>query len=220
MLIIQLLIFLIILHSSEQQNSRQPYFFQTSSGNIFVEFSFQTRIIESDTFFINPKLLFKLSNGTILNKVVFDTHGGPSVANFMTAKVPEFSDSIILATAGCAGGSNSYFETTIVGIVNGQVKDLFRTHLITHNQGAICIEAATKSDPTKILLWNDIWEGIAHFDSHRYQAEIFQWDGSSFVITKTVETKKEYSDWMEASKQFRYHNNVDVVVRLLGDYGR
>jgi hypothetical protein len=220
MLIIQFLILLNFLHSAEQQNDHQPYVFQTASGKILVEVSFQTRIFESDTFFTNPQLLFKSSSGIILNKVGFDTHDGPSVANFMTAKVPELGDSIILATAGCAGGSDSYFETTIVGIVNGQVKDLFLTHLISHNQGAFCIKVATKSDPTKILLWNDIWEDGAHYDPHRYQVEIFQWNGSSFVKSKTIETKKKYPDWMTAAKQFRYHNNVDVVVCLLGDYGR
>ncbi|MGA3286129.1 MAG: hypothetical protein ABSD46_01740 [Bacteroidota bacterium] len=168
---------------------------------------------------MKPILVFRSSNRKELHRVEFNSvEKWRSDVRFKVIKLPEFADSVLVAVAVSPGGSDSQYESTVIGILNGKIQDSFHEHLVSHNQGALCIEPLSHSDSTNIILWKELWEDGAHYDPHRYSATVFNWNGLFFKQVKSLETKKKYPVWQDAAKNLGFKSSFDYVGFLIPDF--
>lgn len=219
MLLAILLISLDISVSLLQHAGYQPFAFQTSIGRIVVETEPTSHSVHSEKSTKRPSLVFRSSDGKELRRVEFNVdEGSYSDVKFTLVKLSEFADSAFVVIAGSAGGSDSRFESTVVGIVNGRIRDLFSKHLFCNIQGALCIERSNVSDSTRVVLWQEIWGKEIHYAPHCYSATTFSWNGVSFVLTNHFETKAKYPTWLDAAIKSGFKSTFDYVSSLLPDF--
>jgi hypothetical protein len=193
---------------------------QSSIGAVTIETKVVSHLVIPDSCCKNPLLILKSPKGKEIANIGFfknDLHWYSDL-HFTTVRIPEVPDSIIIAVAGSPGGSDSRFETTIIGIEEGKIRELIQSHLLSNIQGAVCLEKVKNSDSTQIILWNEIWGMETHYAPHRYRATIFRWNGHVFAEVRYFETKKKYSVWQDAATKYHYHSKYDFVEHLIPDY--
>jgi hypothetical protein len=219
MILLIALISLSFPDSSFQYDVRPPYVFRSSIGSIVIETQVISHLVAPDSCCKKPLLVFHSSDGKELDRIEFNVvEKWYSDVKFTLVKLPELPDSVIVAVAGSPGGSDSRFESTIIGVVNGRIQDLFPKHLFSNIQGAFCIERSSNSDSTQIVLWKEIWGKEIHYAPHRYCATVFRWNGSCFHQAKYFETKTKYPAWFDAAKKYGFKSSFDYVGFLIPEY--
>ena len=218
MLLLTFIMSLFISDTLSQYDVREPYVYHSSIGNVLIETKVKSHLVEPDSCCKKPILIF-YSDGKEIQRIEFnvDEHWASDV-KFKVVKLSEFSDSVIVAVACSPGGSDCQYESTVIGVVDGTIQDLFQEHLVSHNQGALCIEKLSRSDSTQIILWKELWEDGTHYDPHRYCATIFRWNGHFFTQMKAFETKKKYPVWQDAGKKFGFQSSFDYVDHLFPNF--
>ncbi|HEY3417698.1 MAG TPA: hypothetical protein VGM23_12510 [Armatimonadota bacterium] len=69
-------------------------------------------------------------------------------------------------------------------------KDHVLSHLL---EGGLVIKTAAAGQPATLILYDFIWgDDESHADPHRYRAEWYRWNGTSFQRTQSRETRRKY----------------------------
>jgi|WetSurMetagenome_2_1015567.scaffolds.fasta_scaffold371608_1 hypothetical protein len=218
------LVFIFFSIAYTQSDRRCPCILRSSIGTIDICIQGINYITGGQ----NTSIIFKASDGVGIKTIRFfnDVSNDDSInwhtdINYVIIKLPEFTDSVIIAVAGYEDGTDNNYEGTLIGIVNGKLEDLLQQHLKCGIQGSICIEGK-RTSKTQLILWNELWaeDGFAeaHYGLHRYRATVFEWNGINFIQIKSFETEEKYKNYKEAASKNGYHSTYDYVANLLPDY--
>lgn len=153
--------------------------------------------------FVNPKtkhFIGKINVGTSESNLFIlketSTKNNPYV-RFKVLRANGLLTPLIFAVATYHGGSDSAFVGTIIGEVNGKIKELATEQMFVNNQGGIFVGNLGNGKGFGAVSWNFIWgndflEG--HYSYHHYEAEIYSFDNKTnlFKKTKTMRTKRKY----------------------------
>lgn len=158
--------------------------------------------------FTCPFLTVTAADGSLLTRVDF-FDGGQAARSvplrFTVVSLPGLEGPWIVATAGSAGGSDSSFETTVVGLSGGHLRDLLPKHVQTQIQGAVCVGRFGPEPRPSLLVLREVWgEGEVHYGAHRYTVGRYDWTGSALEPARVVTTRLQYNDWKECARALGY----------------
>lgn len=80
---------------------------------------------------------------------------------------------LVLAVAVSPGGSDTMFETSVIGAINRQIKVLTPEPLTNNIRGGVYVGDLGEGRGFGATVWNFLWEGDeVHYDPHRYQIKL------------------------------------------------
>jgi hypothetical protein len=102
---------------------------------------------------------------------------------------------LILAVAVAPGGSDTIFESSIVGNVNGEIRVLTPEPLTNNVQGGVYVGYLGKRWGTGAAVWNFLWEDGAHYEQHRYEVKLYPFDVKTvgFQKGKVLTSRRKYT---------------------------
>ena len=134
----------------------------------------------------------------------------PSVLKFKAITIKDELSPIIVAVATSPGGSDIHFETTLIGFLNGAIFELTPTHIKSSSQNALCLEKNGDGHHLQIVYFNFLWEE-AHYEPHRYEAILYEWDGNELAKINIKETTNKHKNWKGAATELGYHCQEDLI---------
>jgi hypothetical protein len=190
-----------------------------SLGNVTIEARYTPILPEGDQPLQSPVLIFRDQRGLELERVTFglgkDWH---SALNFEPVRLPGIKDPLIIAVAVQPGGSDAQFESTVVGVVRGELRDLIDEHPTSNVQGALTIDGPDKDGKWALVSFNFIWDSGIHYQAHPYQCTVYTWTGIGFKIEKRLKTKVAHDTWLGAARELGLSCKKDYVEELLPEY--
>jgi hypothetical protein len=156
-----------------------------------------------------PFLTVTAADGSPLLRVDFfggEADGSRAVPlRFVIVSLPGLDAPWIVATAGSAGGSDSSFETTVVGLSGAQLRELLPLHVRTAVQGSVSVGRFGAEPKPGVVLFKEIWgKGEVHYCAHRYAVTRYDWTGSALQPGPTATTRDPCADWRAAAREFGY----------------
>lgn len=125
---------------------------------------------------------------------------------------------LIVGVAGMQGGSDSTFETMIVGAVNDKLIDLLPDHPVTNIEDAVCVGLLGKNSLPQVLVAKFIWgSDEAHPEPHYYYVTNYSWSGSLFDMKSKRKTRSKHSTGLQALAEFGYDCREDITETLAPD---
>jgi hypothetical protein len=103
---------------------------------------------------------------------------------------------LILAVAVAPGGSDTLFESSLIGSVNGELRVLTPEPLTNNVQGGIYVGNLGRGRGTGAAVWNFLWEDGAHYAPHRYEVKLYPFDvkAMSFRKGKVLRSARKHAD--------------------------
>jgi hypothetical protein len=133
---------------------------------------------------------------------------------FRIVDTPEIGP-LVIATAGTAGGSDSSFETSLVGEVDGSLRELLPTHLHTMIEDAVCLGHFGRANRLGVVVANFQWLSGPHLAPHEYDVSLFLWSGRDFRLVSRRRTARRYESVREALAELGFQCRYDFVLALL-----
>jgi hypothetical protein len=169
-----------------------------------------------------PFLTFETVEKKLLKRIEFALEGTdeyPSVLRFKVLHQKSDPNPLIVAVASTPGVSALIFETAILGFVNGKISELTTAHFESQSLNGLCFGTFGKYRTLGFVYFDFFQaEGEAHYDPHRYEAELYEWKTNKFVQISSKQTKKKYPYWKEAAVELGYHCQYDLL-SALNSYG-
>jgi hypothetical protein len=173
-----------------------------------------------------PYLVFKKGNisvkqfdfvlGKEYSKEVLKEFSFPARVKVVTLK--GIKTPLVLGVVGVPGGSDSSFETMIIGEVGGALRDLLPKHPATHIEDAVCLGVFGKKSEPLLLVAKFIWAADeAHPVPHRYSIMKYSWNGHVFSEISKETTKLKHRTGLDALKELGYSCKEDVTETLAPD---
>lgn len=167
----------------------------------------------------SPILMFQDVGGNILKTIKFKLKGfgvdantiHPSLLNFKLIYLARDATPTIIAVASSPGGSDTHFETTIIGFINGRIVEFTPSHIDSSSQNALCVEG------NKFVLFNFI-DKEGHYDSHRYEVIEYKVTNSKLKKINMKQTKKKYESWKGAAAELGYQCGNDLIQAINPNY--
>lgn len=186
-------------------------------GHVVIEAQFTKELPWDPSADIKPPLLtFRSTEGQVLKRIQFGAEKGfYTDLNFVVENLPQISTPLLVAVAVRPGGSDNLFESTIVGSINGELRDLLPDHPTTNIEGAFCLGRFGRHSNLGVLVLNFIWENRPHYVAHRYQGTLYEWTGTVFQKQAVLETKQAYVFWQSAAKELGFNCKWDFIKALL-----
>ncbi|MBO0726949.1 MAG: hypothetical protein J2P52_15200 [Blastocatellia bacterium] len=115
---------------------------------------------------------------------------------FKVLSVKGLPHPLILAVAVAPGGSDTLFESSIIGAVNGEIRVLTQEPLTNNVQGGVYVGYLGRKWGTGAAVWNFLWEDGAHYEPHRYEVELYPFNVKtmSFQKGKVLASRRKYAD--------------------------
>ncbi len=154
-------------------------------------------------------LVCRLPDGTSALRVAF--FGGESQFNGYV-RLREIHPAgmptpLLLAVAVTSGGSDSHFETALIGEVAGRVIDLWPQHWQTSILDDLCVGSLGPSKPIGVAVFNFTWggdTGESHYAPHRYRVTLYKWLGKKLVMDGAQSNSRRVPAWTDAAKELGF----------------
>ncbi len=125
---------------------------------------------------------------------------------------------LVVGVVGVPGGSDSSFETMIIGESGGVLRDLLTKRTTTNIEDAVCIGLLGKNSEPLVLIAKFIWASDeAHPVPHRYNVVKYSWNGLVFSEISKETTKLKYRAGLEALAELGYRCTEDITETLASD---
>ena len=125
---------------------------------------------------------------------------------------------LVVGVVGVPGGSDSSFETMIIGETGGALHDLLSKHPTTNIEDAVCLGLFGKDPKPLLLVAKFIWAADeAHPVPHRYNVMKYSWNGHAFSEISKETTKLKHSAGLDALEELGYQCKEDVTETLAPD---
>src|SRR3989442_7277195 len=114
---------------------------------------------------------------------------------------------LLLAVAVTTGGSDSLFETALIGEVEGRVIDLWPRHWQTNILDDLCVGPLGPNKSIGVAAFTFTWGGDAgesHYAPHHYKMTLYQWQGSRFMLDGTQLTSRRGPPLTDAAKELGF----------------
>ena len=143
--------------------------------------------------------------------------GGPSWVEARPLQLPGTTAFSLVAIA--AGGSDQHFETAIITVVDGTVREVLPAHLRTSSQDLVCLGHFGTGRKLGLLSATFAWEDEAHYDVHRYAVSHYEWNGQAFSELSNRTTGRKHANSRSAIQEFGYRCERDLISWTLGTEG-
>ena len=114
---------------------------------------------------------------------------------------------LLLAVAVSTGGSDSSFETTLIGERSGQLVDLWPQHWITNVLDDLCVGQLGPGKAAGVAGFVFVWGHAVdewHYAPHRYRATLYTWDGQGLAAAGMKVSQKRVPQWSDAAKDMGF----------------
>ena len=139
----------------------------------------------------------------------------PDTMRFQVVDTAEVGP-LVVAVAGELGGSDSSFETALVGEVAGSLRDLLPDHLRTSNQDAVCLGHFGRGLRLGVVEATFVWgERESHYEPHIYDVSLYLWSGHGFELFTRRRTTHRHKSSRSALVELGFHCRYDFVRALL-----
>lgn len=108
-------------------------------------------------------------------------------------------------------GDDAYYETTLLGIVDGVLKDLYPRHWVTSYLDILCVGSTGQGRGVFGLTYDWDLDAESHVDLHHYRLTTYRWTGRSFVPLPERRTRGVFHRWRPAL--------VEVGLKCEAPYG-
>ncbi len=108
----------------------------------------------------------------------------------------------IAAVGRYYSGDDEWAESTVIGIVDGNPRDLWPAHWVTGGADDVSGARLNTGQPGVwglAFVWDMRHE--AHVDAHRYRMTEYPWAGGQFRPRRVRYTQRRYRDWPEAAAE-------------------
>jgi len=115
---------------------------------------------------------------------------------FRVMRVKGVAGPLVVAVMTSPGGSDSYWEATAVGVVDGSLEVLTYEELSTSEQGGFFFGDLGGGRGTGAAQWEFIWgEGEGHYGEHQYEVKLYKWNPKTarFEWSEVLRTAGEFS---------------------------
>jgi hypothetical protein len=138
---------------------------------------------------------------------------------FRVETIHGFPTPLIIGTLATQGGSDTAFETELIGPVHGRFRKLLPKPAETLLEGGVFVgDLGGKLGPG-IAIWRMIWgANEAHVSPHRYELQRMRWTGTSFHSVATRRTKRKYTSPAPALQELGV--NYTDLTRQFADFER
>jgi len=124
-----------------------------------------------------------------------DTVESQPSLRFRLVRSSGFSSPMIMSVGLYRGGSDNAFFLTVFGEVGGKILRLNDKPLFANIQGGYYLGYLNKKFGYGLAVWNFIWGGginESHYSEHKYEIEIYQWQGEKLKRTLRRISRKMY----------------------------
>lgn len=112
---------------------------------------------------------------------------------FLVVRSASFESPIIISVAVAPGGSDNHFYLTLFGEINGKIKRINQTPLLSHIQGGFHLGYLNEKFGYGLAIWNFLWEDGTHYDNHKYEIVIFKLQNGELKEEFRKISKKKYN---------------------------
>ena len=100
---------------------------------------------------------------------------------------------MVISIVLSSGGSDSGWEASAAGVVNGQLQELTYEHLRTSDEGGFFFGDLGHGIGPGAAQWDFVWgEDEAHVSPHRYEITLYKWNGWRFEWYRVFRTRSKY----------------------------
>ncbi len=148
----------------------------------------------------------RLADGTSVLRVAFfggerQFNGYVRLREIRPAGMPT---PLLLAVAVTTGGSDSLFETALIGEVEGRVTDLWPQHWQMNILDDLCVGSLGPKKPIGVAGFKFTWggdPGESHYAPHRYKITLYKWQRNRLVRAGAQLNGRRVPSWGDAAKE-------------------
>jgi len=129
---------------------------------------------------------------------------------------------LVISIVMSPGRSDSGWEATAAGVINGELQELTYEHLRTSDEGGFFFGDLGHSIGYGAVQWDFVWgEDEAHVSPHRYEITLYKWNGWRFEWYRVFRTRSKYFSgraalranglhYVDIRKSFPGWSNIDT----------
>lgn len=109
------------------------------------------------------------------------------------------------------------FKALILGFIDERVSELKPSPIEGQSINCLCFGYFGKYHSLGFVYFEDVYLGDgpeAHYDPHHYQAKLYEWQGSQFVLVNTKNTKEKYRYCEDAAVEIGYQCQHNIFIEL------
>ena len=167
-----------------------------------------------------PFLTLETADGKLLKRIDFPLggpEGYPSALRFMILHQTSAPGPLIVALESTPAVSAVLFEAVVLGFIDGTVSELTANHIEGQSINCLCFGYFGKYRSLGFVYFEDIYlDDVpeAHYDPHRYQAKLYEWQRNQFDLVSSKNTKKKYAICEDAAVELGYQCQHDIFHEL------
>lgn len=145
--------------------------------------------------------------------------GSDSLLRFRIASIGRFPEPLLIASLATPGGSDTGFETQLIGRVHGHWRALMPKPAASLLEGGVFVGNLGGKLGPGVAVWSMVWSrGEAHVSPHRYALERMRWTGTRFVSLPKRVTRHKYTTAAAALQELRVR--YTDVTRTFPDFDK
>jgi hypothetical protein len=132
-------------------------------------------------------------------------------------ETPEIG-SLVIGAAGSPGGSDAFFETALIGEIDGRLKEILPRHLKTTTQDAVCLGRFERGERLGVAVANFVWGDETHYAAHRYDVSLYLWNGHTLESFVHKRTARRHPSFQSALAELGIPCRDELVRALLPEF--
>ena len=169
---------------------------------------------------VGPFLTLQTEDGKLLKRIDFEFGGNPGhpcTLRFKTFHQNSPPGPLIVALASTPAVSAVLFEAVILGFIDGKVRELTANHIEGQSINCLCFGYFGNHRSLGFVYLEDIYlDDVpeAHYDPHRYQAKLYEWQDNQFATVGSKKTKNKYRYCEDAAVELGYECQLQIFHEL------